>query len=275
MKTIVAPTDFSPISLNAVYYAADLACVVGAGIALIHVCQMPLAISEVPAPTYGIPELMDEAEHRIGLLKEKILRRTNRQIEVTTEVKLGNILPEINEYCDSQNVYAVVMGGESAGPFERVLLGGKTISAIDEFLWPLIIVPPESKFSGIKKIGLACDLRDVAETVPVDEIKRLVKQLKAELHVLNVVTEKEATLDPEMIKESRKLREMLKGLDTRYHYLSGDDIENEIVEFADKNKFDFLIVIPKNHTLISKLFRKRYSKKLVLHTHIPLMTIHE
>jgi nucleotide-binding universal stress UspA family protein len=37
MQTIVTPTNFSAASLNAVNYAADMACVIGANLSLLNV----------------------------------------------------------------------------------------------------------------------------------------------------------------------------------------------------------------------------------------------
>lgn len=275
MKTIIAPTDFSPISLNAVNYAADLASVVDANLTLLHVCQIPITISEVPVPEYGITELIKNAERQISLLKDNITRRIGKKIAINYEVKLGNIVDEISSYCNATDVYAVVMGGESSGAFERILLGAKTISVIDDLVWPVLVVPIEAKFSGITKIGLACDLVDVAETVPDNDIRTLVKQFNAELHIINVVTEFDMKHSTMMKEESKVLQSMMRGLNARYHYLQGSNIEKEVMEFAERKKIDLLIVIPKKHTLISKLFQKSHTKKIVLQTHIPIMSIHE
>jgi nucleotide-binding universal stress UspA family protein len=48
MRTIIAPTDFSAVSLNAVNYAADLAVAINAELILLHVVQIPITVSEIP-----------------------------------------------------------------------------------------------------------------------------------------------------------------------------------------------------------------------------------
>ena len=50
MKTIIAPTDFSPISLNAVNYAADMAVSINADLSLLYVCLLPITYGEAPYP---------------------------------------------------------------------------------------------------------------------------------------------------------------------------------------------------------------------------------
>jgi nucleotide-binding universal stress UspA family protein len=275
MKTIVAPVDFSAISLNAADYAADLACVTGKDLSLLHVCMTPLSFSEVPAPAYSIAELVADAEEKMKELKEKIMFRIKDRIKVHTAVKQGGVVQEIDNYCAEVNPYAVVMGTESAGAFERFLSGGKTISAVRQLSWPLIVVPPEVKFASIRKIGLACDFRKVVETIPVREIEDLVKEFKAELHVLHVSTESGEAFSEVTIDESGWLQDILGELKPKYHFINDKDVEKGIAEFADKNDLDLLINIPKRQNLDIKIFQHSHSTRQVLHTHVPVMAIHE
>ena len=75
MKTIVAQLIFQP-SLNAANYAADMACVIGADLALLHVYSIPVVISEVPVPAYSLDKLIKDAEEQMKQLKEKIMFKT-------------------------------------------------------------------------------------------------------------------------------------------------------------------------------------------------------
>ncbi len=275
MKTIIAPTDFSGVSLNAVNYAADLACVMGTNLSLIHICPIPLVLSEVAAPPYGIAELEEDAGLQISQLKEKIRQRTMGRITINTMVKRGEVVKAIDEYCSSIDPYAIVMGAESTKVMERFLLGTKTIGAMEHLSWPLIVVPPEARFSGIRKIGLACDLKKVADTLPVKEIKVLVKEFGAELHVLHVNAEDRRAYSPATVEESMWLHEIVGCLFPQYHFIKDTDAETAIIEFAEKNRLDLLIVIPKKHGMAGKLFHHSFSKSLVLHSHLPVLAIHE
>jgi len=275
MKTIVAPTDFSVISLNAVNYAADLACVIGTDLSLIYVCHMPMSFSEVPASVYNVAELVADGEEQMKLLKEKMMSGTGNKIKINTEIRQGNVVSEISDYCSSLNPYAVVMGAERTGALERLLIGGKTISAIRQLSWPVIVVPPGAEFASIRKIGLACDFRKVLETVPVKEITSLVKKFHAEFHVLHVSNETGDSFSSETIEESAWFQDILGDLHPKYRFIGGIDIENRINEYAEKNNLDLLIIIPKKRNIVSKIFQHSHSKQLVLHTHVPVMSIHE
>ncbi|WP_026770258.1 universal stress protein [Asinibacterium sp. OR53] len=275
MRTIIAPTDFSPVSLNAVDYAADMACMLGARLTLFHVYAIPVPVGEVPMPAFSIELLEADAEQKIEKLKEKLLARTGDRIIIHNEIKAGDVLFRLTEYCATVKPYAVVMGAETASGIERFLFGGKTTGALDRVQWPLTIVPPLTKFKNIRKIGLACDFREVIESVRVKEIRELVEEFKAELHVLHVSEEPRNAFSSETIEESGLLQEMLGEMHPKYHFIKNPVAEQGIIEFAEKNKLDLLIIIPKKHSLISKIFHYSHSKQIVLHAHIPVMAIHE
>lgn len=275
MKTIITPTDFSPGSVNAVNYAAGLASILGTNLTIIHVSTIPMTYSEVPVPASSLEKLVEEAEEQMKLLKENIMLKTKDRIKINTEVRQGDIMTEIAKYCASINPYAVVMGTESAGALERFLVGGKTISAMKHLSWPLIVVPQEAKFIDIRKIGLACDFRKVVKTIPVNELKSLVKEFNASLHVLHVSSESGDSFSDETIEESEWLRDILADLNPQYHFIKGDDIEKNINEFAEKNNLDLMVIIPKKRNLIKKLFQHSHSKRLVLQTQVPVMAVHE
>ena len=275
MKTIIAATDFSPISLNAVNYAADLACMTDGQLVLFHVYAVPMAMSEIPVANYDIEQLEADATMLMERLKEQLLDRTGKRIIIHTEVRPGDVLTQLLQYCSTIKPHAVVVGAESASGIELAMFGGKTLSAIRKIQCPLLVVPPFTKFSNIRKIGLACDLKDVLDSVRVREIKELVDEFKAELHVLHVSEETRDTFSPETIEESSLLQEMLDGMSPKYHFINEPVIEKGIIEFAEKNKLDLLIIIPKKHSFVSRLFRYSHSKELVLHAHMPVMSIHE
>jgi nucleotide-binding universal stress UspA family protein len=275
MKTIIAPTDFSEISVNAVKYAAGLACIAGTRLSLIHICPFPVLLGRVPAPVNDIVQIATAAEAIIQQLKERLAVSTCDRIKIDTIVKQGDVLMEIDNYCASVNPYAVVMGTAHSTAFERFFAGGKTIAAMQQLSWPLIVVPPGAEFSNIRKIGLACDFKKVVETIPLHEIRSLAAAFDVNVYVLHVGGESDEMQQPEAAEESQWLKDMLKEFKPSYHFISGDDIEKGIRDFAEKNELDLLIVVPKKHDPADGLFHQSLSRKLVLHTHIPVMAVHE
>lgn len=160
MNTFILPVDFSPVSLNAAYYGLGLAKRIGGSITLLHVCQIPQSVNEVPVPDDVIASIFEDAEKKIGDLKNTLTEKGENAVRIYTEVKSGNIFIETENLCEVLKPFAVVMGTHGAGVLHRLLLGSNTIYAARHLKWPLIIVPQGSKFQGMKNIGLACDFRE-------------------------------------------------------------------------------------------------------------------
>lgn len=271
MKTIIVATDFSAAALNAANYAADMALAIDAQVLVIHIYQIPVVYMEVPIAATG-DEMMNDAKKSLSHLKKELISRTNSKVNIETEIAAGIFFPELKRICEKINPYAVVMGSQGTTAAERVFFGGHTIFAMKHLMWPLITIPPNTKFSQVKKICLACDFEKVTESTPIDEIKRLVNDFHAELHVIN--SGKKESHSPDMIFESGLLEEMLVSLKPKYHFIANGNTDESIISFVEKNNIDLLIALPKRHGLLKKLINKSVSKQLILHSHVPVLSMH-
>ncbi|MBL0358248.1 MAG: universal stress protein [Chitinophagaceae bacterium] len=271
MKRILIATDFSPIANNAANYGAHMALAINAAVVLLHVYQLPVPSSEIAIPLSDA-ELRAEADAGMGRLKTSLLAKTGNKLQIETEVRMGSFFNELNTVCKQVLPYAVILGSQGKTAAERFFFGSQAVYTMKHLTWPVITVPGGASFTDVKRIGLACDFDNVIDSIRVDEIRRLVKDLKAELHVLN--TGKESDFNPDLVFESGMLRGMIKDLDPKYHFISNDDIDEGILDFVADNHIDMLIAMPKSHTLVEKLFHKSHTKQFVLHSHVPVMALH-
>ena len=275
MKTIIVPTDFSPIATNAMNFAADMAININASLLLLHVYQVPVSMTDVPVVMVSSEELRKNTEAKMQELKNAIMQTTSGKIKIYTDVRMGDVSDEIKDVCKHIKPFAVIMGTRGASGIERILFGSTTLTAIRHLTWPVIVVPPEKEYgTGIKKIGFACDFEKVIETTPIQFIKNMVKEFGAELHVLNVDYESKH-FKPETPEESLMLHTLLEDLNPNYHFINHADIEDGINEFVDENNIDLLITIPKKHKLLDSLFKQSSTKQLVTQSHVPVMCVHE
>jgi nucleotide-binding universal stress UspA family protein len=276
MNTILAPTDFSATSLNAVNYAADLALATGSDLMLLHIVQMPVVYGEVAVAAITIDEQIEDARKRIKHLENQIYLRTEEKLLITIDINTGgSVIQEIDDYCKLVNPSFVVIGSQGGSAMEKMLLGSTATTAVKKLSWPLIVVPPKATFKKMSSIGFACDLKDVFETTPIGEIKTLVTLFKAKLHIIHVNAEGDGNYPPSLIREAAIAQEMFEKLNPVYHFLNNVDIDNGLEEYAEKNNLDLLIVIPKKHGLIDKLFHKSHAKRLISNAHVPVLSVHE
>jgi nucleotide-binding universal stress UspA family protein len=273
MKTIIVPTDYSPAATNAVNYAADMALAIKADLVLVHVYQIPIAVGDMPLALVSVEEMQKSEEERIALLKADVEHITSGKINVTTETRLGSIIDELENICNSTKPFAIIMGTTGLSAIERTLYGSTTLSVIKHLTRPVICVPKGKEYgAGIKKIGFACDLQDVEDFTPFEQITHFVKELNAELHILNVEHQEPK---PDHAEQTAILGTAISEMNPQFHFIDHKDIEDGINEFAEENNLDLVIAIPKKHKLLEKLFKPSSTKQLVFESHIPVMCIHE
>ena len=272
MKTIIVATDFSAISINAAYYAVDMAAAIKAQVLLMHAVSIPLMVAEAPMPAETFETMLDDANDELQKLQEKLNIYSNHKAPITCKAMLGTLLNEIEDIANDLDVFAIAMGIQGAGETNRVLFGSNTINMMRNMAYPIIIVPANASFKGIKNIGLACDLKDVTETIPVDVITDIVSLFNSSLHIFSVTKPDEA--DASILPESISLQNQFIKLQPKMHLVTNENIETGIFESAEKEKIDLLMIIPKEHGLIYSLFHRSISKAIVTHPHIPMLAIH-
>ena len=274
MKTIIVPTDFSPVALNALHYALALAKDLSAKIILFHSYQIPVTFSEVPVVTISLEELQKVSDAKLQELKNDAEHVTSHQVPIEAHNVLGDVVEELATLCNNYRPFAVVMGTKGAGAIERMIIGSSTLAAIKRLDAPVLIVPPGATYKAIHKIGFACDFNHVKDTIPVGEIEALVKTFNASLHILNV-DYKEKHFTGDLTEQLTEINEMMAHLNPHYNYINSKFVEEGINAFADANHIDLLLTVPKKNNFWENIFRKSQSSELVLHSHLPIVAVHK
>lgn len=274
MKTIIVPVDFSTTATNAAEFAGNLAAFYGAEIWLYHAYQIPIALSEFAYPVVDIAEMQKAADHELELLKEATQSKLRRNITINTKAEMNLLQLGLTNFCKELNPDMVVMGLSGKNALTRLIVGSNTIKTIYDLTYPLLIIPPKAEFIPVRKIGFACDYRQVVKTTPVSLLKKIVTDFHAELHVLNV-DHNGSKPDPVKTQESYLINELLRDTRAEFHSIEAGEVTDGINWFVDKSKLDWIVVIPKKHNLLEKVFRRSQTKELVFHTHIPILCIHE
>lgn len=274
MKLLIVPTDFSPISDNATKYAMEMALALDAKIMLVNMYQIPISFSEVPLVTISLDQIKKISEDKLAELKRNLIRISNEKIQVYTKCILGEVSEEVQKLCYNLKPFAVIMGTRGLTGLGKFFLGSNSLSIIGKIVTPVFVIPPGAAFKPFKKVGLATDMKDVIENMPIEEIREIITYFNADLHVLNVDYERKhfTSFTPQ---ESINLDTMLTGLNPVYNFIENKDIDEGLNEFAAKNNIDLLITLPKKHHLLEKILEKSHTRKLVYHTTVPLMCIHQ
>ncbi|MFT3682474.1 MAG: universal stress protein [Ferruginibacter sp.] len=274
MKTVIVPVDFSANSANAALFAGGLATFYGASLCLYHVYELPAAIGDFSYPVFDAAEMQAAAEHDMDLFRQQVEGQLNATLKISTRTELNTLQEGLEALCKETKAELVVMGLSGRGTLTRLIVGSNTIRTIYNLTCPVLVVPPGAAFSPVQKIGFACDYKEIVKNTPLDLLKQVVKDFNAELHVLNVDYHNR-NFSPEMIQESFDIGEILKDIKPEYHNIDSEDVTEGINWLADRRKLDIIVVVPKKHQLVQRIFQRSHTKDLLFHTHIPVLCMHQ
>ncbi len=278
MKTILVPTDFSPVAKNAVHYAIELAKQASIQkIILYHVYEIPVTGDPISPmlQMIDVDELKKSCEANMQHFSTIQLRDYDMDgVELETICELGALTSNIEAFCEKIKIEFIVMGITGVGMLEETLMGSNSVSVAKQLTVPVIIVPADARFVKLERVMLACDFKKMIETTPVGPIRELINISGARLFVLHVdhINEKFST---EKREEMKILDELLLGLQPVYLFVDNDDFTEAINSAAEKNEIDLIITIPKKHSFFEGLFKRSHLRMMACHNHTPLMVVHE
>ena len=71
------------------------------------------------------------------------------------------------------------------------------------------------------------------------------------------------------------LEKKLENTNHKTFFVYEKDVNKGILEFIDVNNCDLIVTSPKKHNFFYNLFVESHTKKLVFHSPVPVLTIHE
>jgi len=274
MKKIIVPVDFSSTSSNAAAFAGNLAIFYGAEIWLYHAYEMPVGIGEIAWPLFNVNELQTAAEQELESLKETIQGNLRSKVNIHIKAQMTPLMDGLEEICEVVKPDMVVMGLSGKGALAKLVVGSNTIKIIHDLPYPVLVVPPKAAFTPVLRIGFACDYKQIEASTPVSLLKKVVKDFNAELYVLNVDYE-DRNFDIEVMDQSFAVRNLFNDINPVYDSIESKTVTEGLNQYATEKGLDWVVIIPKKHTVLQKIFNRSQSKDLLYHTHLPVLCIHQ
>lgn len=268
MKTILAATDHSPVAVNAVEYAAQLARESGASLVLFSVYKVSIHASNSLASASTIQHMADKSEDRLREAAEEIADRFS--VEVSWHLGNDDTIQSLKNYTLSNPVDLVVMGIES-DLLEYKLIGNTTTAAIQLMQFPLLVVPNDIQYTGIGKILYACEVSYLKDNCELSVLKDLIRSVKAELTVFHVNTDHEDER-PNMIME-QVMDRILHDVPHTFGYVNNPKVDDGIEMGLQQFPSDLLVMIPHKAGFFESLFKGSNTNQVTLKTRVPLLVI--
>ncbi len=260
MLNIIIPLDFSQTSFNAAHYAANM-------------YKGSADVTLILYHFYIHGEDTETAKEYLDSLQEELSRLGSI---VETELESGEkFIDSLAAFAHVKRAYMVVMGLTGRTPMAQRFSGSNTLLMSEKEICPVLIIPENVSFNGFSNALVTSEMKYVEETPCLLTIKRVLAYFKPALHILNVDPKHYLELTEEYKAEKDKMEELMKEFDPSFYFMDLYDFHESVNTFATDNNIDLIIIAPKYHDFFGKLFKTLHTKKLIYHTKIPVLAVHE
>ncbi len=278
MNSILVPTDFSPNADKAIDYAVQIARLNQSTIYLIHACDNldPLYIEGTMTHMEYNQKIMDGAFEKLDIRRKSI--EETEGVLVNIQLYSGTVMDTIMIAALEHTADLIIMGTLGISGLHDRLFGSKTAALISESPVPVLAIPLEYDWGNPGKFLIA--IKDVEEALPLlDPVFELACLFGAEVHI-TLFTDKDegGTLyymsdDRIITRAETKLKGQHKEVVIKKEHLLGDNFEESINDYIEKNGIDLLAMVTHQRSLLGRLFHHSITRKLSYHTRVPVLAI--
>ena len=260
MINIIIPLDFSQTSFNAAHYAANM-------------YRDRADVTLILYHYYVHGEDTETARNYLSSLQEELSRMGS---VVETHIESGEkFIDCLAAYGHAKRAYMVVMGLTGRSPMSQRFSGSNTLLMSEKEVCPVLIIPENVTFNGFANALITSELKYVEETPCLLTVKRVLSYFKPALHILNVDPKHYLELTEEYQEEKEKMAALMAEFDPAFYFMDLYDFHESVDTFATDNNIDLIIIAPKYHNFFGKLFKTLHTKKLIYHTKVPVLAVHE
>lgn len=267
MKKILVPTDFSPLSDNALDFACQIAKQMKSEIILINIQSLP-ANDDASMAIELIKTIEDSAKKRLKTQHDEI-KIEHEGLKISTHFSFGIPSLAIKEYLETKEFNLVVMGTKGATGVDKFLFGSVAESISKHSSCPVIIVHAENKYKPVKHIAVPMDINyKFGESHKmVQKIVEYAEMFTADLNWFYVNTSKKDYQGDihYMLEDGKKID---------IEIIDGDTVEQGVERYCQTNSLDLLIIMKRDYSLVHQLFHRNVFGEILQHQSLPIMVVH-
>ena len=272
IKQILVPVDFSPTSVNALKYSAELARKLGAKLEIMHAYH----VTASGDTAFFVNEAMIENHQRLSEGKLKELAANIPELQAAPyalSVKFGLTSSAILERLKTKDIDLVVMGSKGETDVVSKLFGSTTNDIINNANCPVIAIPKEVKSVQWNQVVMAIDGTDM----PVEGAKSWLSYIHrifgSSFHVVHVNDQPDQKNYEELYKPS--LQQIFGDIAYRFHTITSNSVERGLIDYMKGLDAHVLMIFPRKRHIIIDLFTHKVTKHLCEQMHQPVFAYRE
>lgn len=275
MKTILVPTDFSPIANTALRYAISVADKFKSKIFLLHSYQVPAPVGEVPF------SVLDDERRVLREESEKNLREVSVKIG-TAGVAYEYISVEgvaedsILRAAKEKKIEMIIMGSKGQSNLADVIFGSVCLRVMEKATCPVMAIPNDTVITKpVKHITFATDYHQ-SDFAAIDKGVEIARLSQADLNILHI-SDAQIGADEEKVM----MRNFMEGVKKRSNYtklsfqvIHGYKIEERLQQYVEDEQTDMLMMSTHYRSFFDRIFGSSITREITRNTNIPVIAFH-
>jgi len=278
MKKILYATDYSENSVAALHFSYALSRELDAELMALHVFELQLSLSSTVSYSYSRKEIRAFACNREKLISfcTQHLQNVTEPLKITWKIDEGKPSSDIIiKNARELKADIIVVGSKGGNRMGGLFLGSTTIALINSAPCPVLAVPDDTDFQGIKKIVYATDFEGV-DVFIIQKMVKLAKPFGADIHLIHVSSRETGTSESQMEWFKNMLRHKVGYGNIRFDVRYGEDIFETLQKYIVEIEPDLVAMLEREgHSLIKSLTHRNLVKRMKNEGHVPLLSYHK
>ncbi|GAB4093424.1 universal stress protein [Flaviaesturariibacter terrae] len=260
MQPIIAATDFSAASQNALRFAARLAIFRNCPLRVIHAYTWPLTSGEPLVLPAAIESIEHGASESLAMMERELKREYPRVDAEFIKRPAADVAIELSRYCNELDPFLMVLGTHERPGADSWFSEGLRIVRKSEV--PLLMVPAGFSGTGWMRAVLAFDGAPIG---PGQQTR--ITTLMSELHaLLDVVHVRPAQAEQPPFPD-------LGPVGGEQCTVLAENVTSGLLAYLQQHPTDLMVVLPHHHSLWNRLFSHRHTPSLVSEMPLPVLVM--
>jgi nucleotide-binding universal stress UspA family protein len=271
MKTIVLATDFSAGARRAASFAAQLAKDQKATLILVHAFHV---WTDNPTKTgdfeLSVTARRESSENQLYRLADELGEELGTYVPIRCVAEEGHTMNAIRQVTTAKQADLLIMSTVGTAPQSAQLMGSIATEMVAETTVPLLLIPPDGTYAGVKNVVLGIDLSAPPDAIALDTALGFARSFGS---VINVLCISDTPNDDEVKHRAEHIRHLLVQQPHTLTIEDGDEIYDTLLDFAHASKADLIMMLPQTRSWFWKLVSEGETQRVARLTDIPLLAV--
>lgn len=276
---ILIPTDFTENSRNAMAYALAYFADVAVHFYFLHVSRANTSAKDDTDHHFSnreteIPTVQNALALMNATIRECQIQTKNPSHKFFPLHEQTNLIEAIRKEVSEKEIDYILMGTRGTTHLNGNELGSNACDVITKVKCPIIVIPENARFHGLKNIAFLTDYNCIYRNKIISRLSETLDLHNSPLRVLHIRAQNTG-LTASQTDNKGFLHYFFREKKHSFHFVENKDLEKGIQDFVETWDISLVSIVAKNLNLIQRLLLRPDIKTMGYSLNVPFLVIHE